>query len=74
MLTQGRGQDVALMQVSRAKVATRMYSYVPPGVDEPEIAKWGLGRKVVFQKETELAVIVEREAKQELLGRGQRRS
>ncbi|PSN15939.1 hypothetical protein C7293_04830 [filamentous cyanobacterium CCT1] len=72
VLTQGRGQDVALTQVSRTKAATRIYSYAPGEKDDADTVKWELGRKMVYQKDKELAIIAEREAKNELLSRERR--
>lgn len=74
VLTQGRGQDVALVQVSRTKVSTRIYSYGPQRIDEPSNAEWELGQKMVYQKEIELSVIAGRKSRKESLGRGQRLS
>ncbi|MBE9155988.1 relaxase domain-containing protein [Nodosilinea sp. LEGE 06152] len=72
VLTQGRGQDVSLVQVSRAKGSTQIYSYAPQRIDEPNAPEWELGRKMVYQKENELSIIAEKEARKESLGQGQR--
>lgn len=72
VLTEGRGQDVALMQISRTKVATQIYSYAPRGIDEPSASELELGRKMIYQKENELSVIAERKDGKEPLSQRQR--
>lgn len=63
VFTKGRGQDVALMQVSRATVSTRIYSYGAGGMSDA--ARSQLGRQMVYRRsDMELAVDVGREANQ----------
>ena len=62
VLTQGKGQDIALMQVSRGKMSTTIYSYASKHEQEHTNIQGKIGRQMVYRKDVDLAVVVEREA------------
>ncbi|WP_196358123.1 ATP-dependent DNA helicase [Nodosilinea nodulosa] len=57
VLTQGRGRDISLVQVSRGKFSTKIYSYAAKHEREDTDTEWRIARKMVFQKEVDLAVV-----------------
>lgn len=59
VLTQGRGRDISLVQVSRGKISTKVYSYVSKHECEDTDIDWRIGRQMVFQKEVDLAIVAE---------------
>ncbi|MBE9117265.1 AAA family ATPase [Lusitaniella coriacea LEGE 07157] len=62
VLTQGTGRDAALVQVSRAKVETKVFAYV---VDKDVEATLKLARQMSWSKESELGIMVEQRRVQE---------
>lgn len=57
VLTTGRGRDVSLVQVSRGKTLTKVYSYSPKHERENTDTEWRIGRQMVFQKDVDLAIV-----------------
>ncbi|MBD2231495.1 MobF family relaxase [Phormidium tenue] len=57
VLTQGRGRDFSLVQVSRGKTSTKVYSYASKHEREDTDTEWRIGRQMVFQKEVDLAIV-----------------
>lgn len=62
VLTQGKGQDIALMQVSRGKMSTTVYSYASKHEQEHTNIQWRIGQQMVHRKDVDLAVVVEKSA------------
>jgi conjugative relaxase-like TrwC/TraI family protein len=59
VLTQGRGRDISLVQASRAKTSTEVYSYASKHEREETDTEWRIGRQMTVQKEVDLAIVAE---------------